>query len=537
MPLVSLENPFKSFVFKEVFDIFNNNNTSRILEISLITLFGFLLIAASKTLYSVLTNKVISIAITNIKHDIFKSVIYKDDLLQEKNTSSYVSLLLNDLKIIQTNYYEALFKIFFNAFTFIFSLIALFYLSVSLGILLIIVFVIPTLIPQLTKKKIKEQTEDWTTKNESYTSNVKDSFTGIDTIRGYGLESKVIKENTKYNFFVERSFAKLNNWRVLTNNIVGFFGMLGFVFVNLYGVILAINEKITIGTVVAIIQLSNTVMGPALAIFEEYSKLMTTKKIRERIESVIGTDDTESESELKPIDFNREITFENVSYGIGDKMILNDVNFNIKKGQKVLITGPSGSGKSTLLKIIQKRIQEYKGNVLYDGKNIKTINTLSYYKNISMINQKPFLFEDTLRNNVDMGDNYDDVDIIRACYRAGLETVVNEKGLDYHVGEDGKYLSGGQRQRIEVARAFLRDRQILLVDEATASLDRKTACDIEKRILNDKELTVISVSHHVDKDILHLFDMIFVLIDGMIVEKGSPDELFGKSHSYVHMLT
>ncbi|MEI2365007.1 ATP-binding cassette domain-containing protein, partial [Niallia circulans] len=292
---------------------------------------------------------------------------------------------------------------------------------------------------------------------------------------------------------------------------------------------------ITIGTVLAIIQLSNTIIAPALDSLEEYNKILTTKKIRDRIQNFIkSTPDIPANHQA--ISFKDALTCENLTYKIGDKMILSDLNLEIKKGKKILITGPSGSGKSTLLKILQKRIQNYQGTIKLDGVNFLDVDAISFYKTISMINQKPFLFDDTLRNNIILGENYSETDIINACSRAGLTEVIFDKGLDYKVGEDGKNLSGGQRQRIEIARAFLRNREILLMDEATSSLDRETAKEIEQIVLLDKELTVVSVSHHFEKENLSVYDEIIVLIDGNIVEFGSFEQLMHRPHSYVHFL-
>ena len=260
LPFAAFENTFKAFVFKEVFDYFEAANKLPLVNLIIFTIGGYFLIMISQTLYNFTVHQIIFMKISALKQKIFKVFIYSDNLLQEKNTASYVSFLLNDLKLIQTNYYDSLLKIILNLIIFFISISAIFFLNSTMAILLIVVFIIPSLIPQLFKKRIVNQTEDWTNKNEIYTGKVKDAFTGIDTIRGYGMEKRMIDDHITYNSTVERSFATLNNWRVLSDNIVGFFGLCGFFFVNLYGIILATRGDITIGTVLAIIQLSNTVV-------------------------------------------------------------------------------------------------------------------------------------------------------------------------------------------------------------------------------------------------------------------------------------
>lgn len=337
LPIVAFENPFKSFVFKEVFDTFQNGSSISIFHLIIIVILCLIIITVADILFGFTENKIICFYMTSLKQKIFQSVIYNNNLLQEKNSTSYLSLLLNDLKIIQTNYYESIFRIILNATTLIASLLALFYLNITMGILLIFVFILPTIIPYIAKRNIKKQTEDWTTKNELFTTKVRDAFNGIDTIKGYGLESKIINENYKYNKSVEQSFVKPNNWRILTDNVVGLFGIIGFFFVNLYGILIAIQGTISLGTVVAILQLSNTVMNPALSIFEEYSKILTTKKIREHIQEVIGEVHIDETNNKLPIEFQDKIICKNVSYAINSKNILSNINMEIKKGQKILV--------------------------------------------------------------------------------------------------------------------------------------------------------------------------------------------------------
>ncbi|MGL4972589.1 MAG: ABC transporter ATP-binding protein [Culicoidibacterales bacterium] len=533
LPIAAFQNPFQALMFKQIFDLFETRAVETIPQLVIVTVGGMLLISIAIILFNMIVERFLADIMITKKRQVFQSVLNSDGLLEEKNTTTYLSTLLNDMKVVRSNYYEAIFRIILNSVIFTISLLLVIWLDVTMGLLIVAVFIIPMILPQAIQKVISKYSQRWSEASELYTQKIRDAFSGIDTIRGYRLEQQIERDVDVYNQRVERSFSFLNMWRRATDSTVGFVAIGGFILVNLYGIVEAINGNMTLGTVLAVLQLSNSVLNPALEILEDYNQMTAAKQLKVKVDEIVSTPTTLETVSQKPFTFTNSLCLQNISCTLGEKQVLKAIDLTIKKGEKVLITGPSGSGKTTLLKLLQKRITDFEGEILYDGQNLQHHETAHYLQAVAMINQKPFIFDETLHYNLTFGEAYAETTLVEAYTKAGLGDVVAEKGIDYLVGEDGKNLSGGQRQRLEIARAFLRQQQLLFMDEATSALDHDTAQAIAQATLADAELTVIEVAHHVPKAQLSLYDKIVVLTEGAIFEVGSYEQLLKQPHSYL----
>lgn len=210
---------------------------------------------------------------------------------------------------------------------------------------------------------------------------------------------------------------------------------------------------------------------------------------------------------FKPEKFNTDVSnsnvdtliLNNISFGYkAEELILDKVNLEIKKGDKLLLTGKSGQGKSTLLNLLTGRLKPTNGNILINGLSNKSFT-------FSEVQQTSQIFNDTLLFNLTLGKKFSDSKIAEAIKKAGLLPYVKRYGLNAIIEENGKNLSGGEKKRIELARAFLYERDFLIVDEGTASLDPTTANQIHEMFLNSP-LTVVEIDHHIPPKIMHLFD-------------------------------
>ncbi|NPA54201.1 MAG: ABC transporter ATP-binding protein [Aquificae bacterium] len=225
----------------------------------------------------------------------------------------------------------------------------------------------------------------------------------------------------------------------------------------------------------------------------------------------------------------REIRYEHVSLKIGENQILKDINLSIKKGEKIGIIGLTGSGKSTLVKILPALVKEYEGKVYLDEHELKEYSVSSLRKHIGMISQEVFIFNDTLRNNLLIAKpDATDEELIEALKKAKADFVFKlEKGLDTVLGEKGSRLSGGERQRIAIARIFLKNPDILIIDEGTSALDVETeeyVMDEIKKYFSDR--TILMITHRLQ--ILDIADRIIVMEKGKIVEEGRKEDLLQK---------
>ena len=205
--------------------------------------------------------------------------------------------------------------------------------------------------------------------------------------------------------------------------------------------------------------------------------------------------------------------------------MLSDVSLALRPGGRYALVGASGSGKSTLLNLLMGGEDGYTGSVRVGGHELRDVDAGSLCDLMGLIDQQVFLFDDTLRNNVTMFRDFPEEAVLDACRRAGLGSLVAEKGLGYECGEGGANLSGGERQRVSIARALLRKTPVLLVDEATSALDARTAAEVAGAILDLEGPTRLVVTHRLEPALLARYDKIFVLREGRVVERGTYAEL------------
>ncbi len=232
------------------------------------------------------------------------------------------------------------------------------------------------------------------------------------------------------------------------------------------------------------------------------------------------------------------ILYKDVSLKIGENWILKDINLEIKKGEKVSIVGLTGSGKSTLVKILPALIKNYQGEVLIDGKELRNYRVSSLRKHIGMISQEVFIFNDTLRNNLLIAKpDATEEELIEALKKAKADFVFRlEDGLDTVLGEKGSRLSGGERQRIAIARIFLKNPDILIIDEGTSALDVETEEYVMEEIKEHfKEKTIIMITHRLQ--IIDIASKIVVMERGRIVEEGTKEELLKKKGAFYRFYT
>ena len=255
-----------------------------------------------------------------------------------------------------------------------------------------------------------------------------------------------------------------------------------------------------------------------------------------RIEEVLNTPVTvdDNVNGKKLISFEESVEFSNVSFAYSDAVILDNINFTVKKGKTVALVGSSGAGKSTLADLVPRFHDVTGGEVLIDGINIKDYSLHSVRSQMSIVTQEPILFNDTIANNIALGqEGATDEQIIEAAKIANAHNFIikKEDGYNSNIGDRGSKLSGGERQRLTIARAVLKNPPILILDEATSSLDTESERLVQDAINNMMQNRTSIVIAHRLSTIRHA-DEIIVLQKGKIVERGSHDELLSQNGFY-----
>ncbi|MHB1394816.1 MAG: ABC transporter ATP-binding protein [Clostridia bacterium] len=489
-------------------------------------------------LSKVLNAEYIKKSIIYIRQDIFSGILKKNiSAFVDENSSRFISTLTNDITMIEQDYFKSTFAMIKYVFLFVFALISLIRINYFIAVLILVLGWIPLIVPQIFAKKIEKLKKNYSDSISIFTSKIKDMFSGFEVIKSFDIETKVSNEFQNYNIHTEKSKFRFVIFSGLVDSVAGFFGTSMFITTLVVGTYYAINKSMTIGTLIAALQLMNYIIDPLVNIAYEWNKIKSTNLIYKSLNEIISvTDNDEGVTQKESLD--SVIEFKNVNFGYDEKQcILNNINLQIHKNKKYAIIGESGGGKSTILKLLLKYYNNYTGEISIDGYDLRNINTSSLYNLLSAIHQNVFLFDASIKDNIDLYQGYSSKDINTAIERSGLQALIQNlpEGSNSNVGENGCNLSGGEKQRVSIARALIKNAQVIILDEGTSSLDNITAYNIEKSILNLEEVTAIIVTHKFFADLLIKYDWIFVMKKGEIIEQGTFSDLI-KGNGYFKSL-
>lgn len=519
--LSSITSIYMAFILREITDISYSGEFHK-LKTTIVIMLGYIfLVFITGFTKRILRRKLLQNIMYNVKKDVFNSIISKSiSSFTSTNTSNYISTLNNDVILVEQDYFASLIDNFSDMVTFIFGTYSIFKLNVYVAIAILATGSISILIPILFQKELGNLKKDYSDGLGSFTTKIKDMFSGFEVIKSFNIEEKIINDFDASNNNLEVKKYRSGFFESLINSISEFFGFIMF-FVPLgLGTYLTLQGKFTAGGMIASVQLTNYVVNPLVNFSNLIGKLKSIKPVNEKIESLISENNKNDIGLIKD-SFNSSIKFSNISFSYNeDRKIIDNIDFNINKGEKIAIVGKSGSGKSTLLRLLLRYYDNYEGSISIDNCNTKDINLSSLYELISIIGQNVFMFDDTISNNISLYGNYEDAEIDKAIRLSGLNSLIYNlpKGKNSSVGENGSNLSGGEKQRISIARALIKKTPIILLDEATGSLDPKTAYEIEDSLLSIKDLTSIVITHKLSEELLSRYDKIIVLDKGKIIE-------------------
>lgn len=470
-------------------------------------------------------NKKIFIA---LKEDAFSHLMKRNmKTFNEESTATYLSILTNDMKMIEDSYFNNLFSMIHNIVMFILAVASMIFISPVVTLVIGIVGMLPVCVPLVCGKKLSASREGYSKGLEDFTSKLKDYFNGFEVIKSFHIEEKAKNVYERHNKKVEKSKFKMALLMTLVDEMSMVFGFMMFIVTMGIGSYLVIKGQLTIGFMVAMIQLMNYIVGPITSAAQQMSQLKSIAAIEKKMMRMMDDKLQEDVGEEKGC-YEKAIQFSNVSFAYEEERpILNGTELTLEKGKKYAIVGASGSGKSTLLKLLLRYYEDFDGQITIDGVDNRKIKVESLYNLMSVIHQNVFMFDDSIENNIKLYQHYDDKVLEEAIKKAGLMPLIHnlKAGVKESVGEDGNRLSGGERQRIAIARALIKGTPIMVLDEATSSLDNETAYHIEKSILGIEDLTCLVVTHKLNPEMLRQYDEIIVLKNGVVEEKGSFDTL------------
>ncbi|MFA7436184.1 MAG: ABC transporter ATP-binding protein, partial [Bacilli bacterium] len=500
---------YASLKIKDIIDVVTNNQAGDFASLSKQTLIYALLLLPLVIMLTYLRGLFMRKSVLVMKKRYLKGVFSKNiNEFNSDNNANYLSTMTNDFDQIEKNYLMPLLDIIDGITTFI-AAVVLF--SIASPIILLIcagLLVINLFISVLSSKPLNKHNKERSKLFGDYTSYIKEVLSAFHIIKSNNLEDKVRGD------FFDKSY-KVQQKGYVIDKISSFIFAIqnanfSFTFITLFLIVgyMAIEGAITFGLVVLILNSIEKLIWPVINVSENLPKMFMVKGIIQKMEDSLKNKD----DHLETVSFDdfQKIEFKDLSFSYEDNQVLDNINLEFKKGKKYLIIGPSGGGKSTILRLLRKYFYPEVGDILVDNVPLRDIIKEQYFNNIANIDQNIFLFEDTIRNNLTLYRDYSDEEIYDAISKAGLNDFLNSLpgGLDTIIYDNGKNVSGGEKSRLAIARGLINNSKIIFLDEAFASLDSKKAKEIEKSILNLKDVTIINVSHVVFKEHQDLYDKV-----------------------------
>lgn len=536
--LVPLTNIAFAYSIKIIIDSGMSQNREALTQAILIGAIVIFIYASLNFISLRLRNKLVRRIMSRYKNKVFKSILDRDyrEFSKEKS-GKFISILTENMKKIEQDYLHQYFNISKNISLMIFSLVAMFIGNWFLTLLVIIASIIPMMISGFIGQKSASLQNSSMIADQKYLAKVKDILAGFLVIKSFNVKEAISQDYKNENEKLDEIYFIKGKFDVLSNVISQLSGMIVFLVAFGGGMYLVFGGHTTIGSVTAIVQLVNFVVMPlneigmGMSKFREGQATLNSFEVKDVIELQTG--------KTKEY-FVNVISFSNVdfSYPNAEEKIFNNLSLQIKKGEKIAIVGMSGSGKSTLLNLLLRFYDVTSGYISIDNQDLQAISAESLYNLMTIVQQDVYIFDDTLKANITLSQSFTEDDIKKAVQQSGLESYIleNELGLQTLCGENGSNLSGGERQRLSIARALIRKTPILLLDEATSSLDNKVTAEIENSILEIQDLTVLVVTHKLNKSMLKKYNRILFIKNGVIVEDGSFGNLMDRKGEFYKLV-
>ena len=477
----------------------------------------------------------------NLRENLYSKVLNMPiSYFLNKKKGDLMSRITADILEIQTSYLSILELMVREPLTIIFTLIVMFTISPQLTLFVTLFIPISGFIISIIGKKLRKDSKEVQQQQSNFLSIIDETISGQKVIKSFLSENFFHNKFKSINNLLYRFSNKVINRKNLAGPFSEFMGILVIgVLLWFGGKMVLISETISGTTFIVFMGLAYNILTPAKNLSKSFYSIKKGNAAAERVFEIIEYNKNKYD-ENRTLDFKKfkkNITFNNVEFSYGEVKILDKISFTINKGESVALVGSSGSGKTTIANLLNGFFGPTSGNILIDDISISNITKESLYRNISIVTQESILFNDTILNNIRIGNlEASKEDIIEASKEANAHEFIQEQlnSYDTTIGDYGNNLSGGQKQRLTIARAILKSPSILILDEATSSLDSES----EKKIQNaiDKLMhgkTSLIIAHKFST--IKKCDKIILIDKGRIIAQGTHQELINSNSSYKNM--
>ena len=477
----------------------------------------------------------------NLRKDISKKINKLPLNYYESRTNGEIlSRITNDVDTLQMSLNQSLTQLITSVTT----LIGVFVMMLSINVWMTLAALLILPVSMLIIQTVMKHSQKYFQAQQNYLGKVngqiEENFGGHNVVRVFNKENDVVEEFEKDNQKLYESAWKSQFFSGMMMPIMQFVGNLGYVMVALLGGVFVIKNSIEVGDIQSFFQYIRNFTQPIQQIAQVTNLLQSSAAASERVFEFLEEPE-ESQNETIPADIEKltgDVQFEHVKFGYNpDKIIINDFSADVKDGQKIAIVGPTGAGKTTMVKLLMRFYDLNGGTIKVDGYDIKDFNRSNLREMFGMVLQDTWLFSGTIMENIRYGRlDATDEEVIAAAKAAHVHNFIMQQpgGYNMILDEETSNISQGQKQLLTIARAILADNKILILDEATSSVDTRTEMQIQKAMDNlMKGRTSFVIAHRLStiKDA----DLILVMKDGDIIEQGNHKELLAKKGFYADL--
>ena len=490
-------------------------------------------------LSGLLTKKLIAKTVQGLRADAYGGILSRDpENFASVNTADYISALTNDVKTVEENVLIPFLQSIQYILVFLVTVAALFYYSPVIAGLMFICLIVMYLAPASFGKAISKGQGRLSGNFAMFTAGLKDQLSGYDVIRSFQLTDHVSQTFRVNNDRLTGAKYMVDRLTSVSEGVAQMLAMGIQFLIMLVSGYMVLQGNMTAGVLLALIQLSGTFVQPVAVIMQSMSQIQGAKPVIDRVLSLGQKQPSAFNGTETPV-YHENIEFRDVSFGYKpEQLVLNEISLTFEKNKKYAIIGASGSGKSTLIKLLSANHGGYTGRIAIDGKDIRSAQLDELLAKISVIHQNVYMFDESIEENITLHRTFSQEEWVRAITVSGVGLFLPqmENGTETLVGENGANLSGGQRQRIAVARAIIQKKPILILDEGTSAVDLQTAYDIETALLDISDLTMLTITHNLNPELLRQYDQIVYIENGQVAAMGDYETLLHNNTQFCQFL-
>ena len=459
----------------------------------------------------------------------------------EKRKGDTIARITSDVLEVQHSFLSILELIVREPLMIIFTIGTMFFISPQLTLFVFIFIPISGFIISRIGKSLKKKSDRVQEEQGYFLSLVEETLSSLKIIKGFNAEAKTqdkFDQSTKRFYHFSNTLLNRKN---LASPVSEFLGICVIAILMWYGGRLVLEDgSLDAAQFIAYMGLAYNILTPAKAISKASYSIKKGNAAAARILEILETESqiVDAPDAVAVDAFAKAVTFHKVSFAYEDDIVIKNLSLEIPKGQTVALVGQSGSGKSTIANLLPRFYDCIDGEILIDGQNIKNVSQKSLRGLMGLVTQDAILFNDSVRNNIKLGQTgADDEDIIQALKVANAWEFVKDlpQGLETHIGDSGNKLSGGQKQRLSIARAVLKNPPIMILDEATSALDTESERLVQDALENMmRNRTSVVIAHRLST--IQNADMIIVMQKGQIVEQGKHEALLAQGGVYSNLV-